>query len=129
NSNNPSWEPDYLGGFPWEVPELYLQRSPFIHAHKIKSPLLLLHGESDLNTFISNSQEMFSFNPTMVRLLQGKNLGFGSKMRRNEKEVAVDLQLPEKPKDDKRPFKIGSFWAKIATLTLFGFQSAQNGLG
>ena len=69
------------------------------------------------------------FNPTMVRLLQGKNLGFGSKMRRNEKEVAVDLQLPEKPKDDKRPFKIGSFWAKIATLTLFGFQSAQNGLG
>jgi len=60
NSNNPSWEPDYLGGFPWEIPELYLQRSPFIHAHKIKAPLLLLHGESDLNTFISNSQEMFT---------------------------------------------------------------------
>lgn len=60
NSNNPSWEPDYLGAMPWEAPELYLERSPFIHAHKIKAPLLLLHGESDKNTFISNSQELFT---------------------------------------------------------------------
>ncbi len=60
NSDNPSWEPDYLGAFPWEAPELYLERSPFTHAHKIKAPLLLLHGESDKNTFISNSQELFT---------------------------------------------------------------------
>jgi len=60
NSNNPSWEHDYLGAMPWEEPELYLERSPFVHAHKIKAPLLLLHGESDRNTFISNSQELFT---------------------------------------------------------------------
>ncbi|MCX7968474.1 MAG: S9 family peptidase [Armatimonadetes bacterium] len=60
NSDNPSWEPDYLGAFPWEAPELYLERSPLIHAHKIKAPLLLLHGESDKNTFISNSQELYT---------------------------------------------------------------------
>ncbi len=60
NSDNPSWEPDYLGALPWEAPELYLERSPFTHAHKIKAPLLLLHGESDRNTFISNSQELFT---------------------------------------------------------------------
>ncbi len=60
NSDNPSWEPDYLGGLPWEVTELYLHRSPLLHAHRITAPLLLLHGESDRNTFISNSQELFT---------------------------------------------------------------------
>ncbi len=60
NSDNPSWEPDYLGGLPWEATDLYTQRSPFLHAHRITAPLLLLHGESDTNTFVSNSQEMFT---------------------------------------------------------------------
>jgi len=65
---------------------------------------------------------MKRFNPTMVRLLpamfgsgvfssssrvsipqwcdcyQGKILGFGGRMRRNEGRVAVDLRLPEEPK-------------------------------
>lgn len=60
NSEIPSWEPDYLGGLPWDAPDLYLQRSPLVHAHRITAPLLLLHGESDRNTFISNSQELFT---------------------------------------------------------------------
>ena len=29
---------------------------------------------------------------------QGKILGFGGRMRRNERRVAVDLRLPEEPK-------------------------------
>jgi len=52
-------------------------------------------------------------------------------MGQNERVLAVDLRLPQKPKgvDGKWSFKIGSFWGKIATSPLFGFQGAQKGLG
>lgn len=34
----------------WQAPEISSKMSPFMHADKIKSPLLLIHGESDSNT-------------------------------------------------------------------------------
>ena len=34
----------------WEAPELYNQMSPFSFANKIKTPILLIHGEMDNNT-------------------------------------------------------------------------------
>lgn len=34
----------------WQAPETYLAMSPFMHAHVIKKPLLLVHGEEDNNT-------------------------------------------------------------------------------
>lgn len=34
----------------WEAPETYLAMSPFMFADKIKSPILLIHGEADDNT-------------------------------------------------------------------------------
>jgi dipeptidyl aminopeptidase/acylaminoacyl peptidase len=34
----------------WEAPEMYAKVSPFMHAHKIKEPILLIHGEADNNT-------------------------------------------------------------------------------
>jgi dipeptidyl aminopeptidase/acylaminoacyl peptidase len=45
----------------WEAPEVYAQISPFMHAHKIKAPLLLIHGEADNNTgtFPIQSERMF----------------------------------------------------------------------
>lgn len=33
----------------WDTPQLYNKMSPFMHANKIKSPLLLIHGEKDSN--------------------------------------------------------------------------------
>lgn len=33
----------------WEAPETYHRVSPFSHAHRIKAPLLLIHGEMDGN--------------------------------------------------------------------------------
>ncbi len=33
----------------WEVPDIYIDMSPFMYAHKIKSPLLLIHGDADNN--------------------------------------------------------------------------------
>jgi dipeptidyl aminopeptidase/acylaminoacyl peptidase len=34
----------------WQAPELYTEMSPFTYADKIKTPLLLIHGEMDDNT-------------------------------------------------------------------------------
>jgi dipeptidyl aminopeptidase/acylaminoacyl peptidase len=45
----------------WEAPELYVKVSPFVSAHKIKTPLLLIHGEADDNpgTFPVQSERMY----------------------------------------------------------------------
>ncbi|MDF1574884.1 MAG: prolyl oligopeptidase family serine peptidase [Bacteroidales bacterium] len=34
----------------WEAPEVYYRMSPFMHADKMKTPLLLIHGEADNNS-------------------------------------------------------------------------------
>jgi dipeptidyl aminopeptidase/acylaminoacyl peptidase len=34
----------------WEAPETYVKVSPFVHAHKIREPLLIIHGEADANS-------------------------------------------------------------------------------
>ena len=46
----------------WEAPEVYNNMSPFSHADKIKTPLLLIHGDSDNNTgtFPLQSERLFS---------------------------------------------------------------------
>ena len=46
----------------WETPETYFKMSPFMHADKIKEPLLMIHGEADNNsgTFPMQSERMFA---------------------------------------------------------------------
>ena len=34
----------------WESPETYFKMSPFMHAHKVNEPILLIHGEADNNS-------------------------------------------------------------------------------
>jgi dipeptidyl aminopeptidase/acylaminoacyl peptidase len=45
----------------WQAPEIYFKVSPFMHAHKIKTPILLIHGEIDNNsgTFPIQSRRLF----------------------------------------------------------------------
>ena len=45
----------------WQAPKLYEDISPFMYADKIKSPLLLIHGEADDNdgTFPIQSERMY----------------------------------------------------------------------
>ncbi len=45
----------------WEASEIYLKVSPFMHAHKIKRPLLIMHGEKDNNagTFPLQSERLY----------------------------------------------------------------------
>ena len=46
----------------WEVPDVYMRMSPFANAHKIKEPVLLIHGEADNNqgTFPMQSERLFA---------------------------------------------------------------------
>jgi dipeptidyl aminopeptidase/acylaminoacyl peptidase len=46
----------------WQAPEVYYQMSPFSFADKIKTPILLIHGEADNNsgTFPIQSERLFS---------------------------------------------------------------------
>ena len=45
----------------WESPDVYLRMSPFLHADKIKVPILMIHGEADDNTgtFPIQSERMY----------------------------------------------------------------------
>lgn len=58
NSSYPSWEMDYLGKFYWQDFSLFLDRSPQKFVEQMQTPVLILHGEADDNTFIANSREM-----------------------------------------------------------------------
>lgn len=46
----------------WEAPEIYNTMSPFMHADKMKTPLLLIHGEDDNNsgTYPMQSERYFN---------------------------------------------------------------------
>ncbi len=46
----------------WQDPDLYNDMSPFMHADKIKTPLLLIHGDADNNTgtYPIQSERMFN---------------------------------------------------------------------
>jgi dipeptidyl aminopeptidase/acylaminoacyl peptidase len=46
----------------WQAPKLYYDMSPFSYADKIKTPILLIHGDSDDNpgTFPINSERLFN---------------------------------------------------------------------
>ncbi len=46
----------------WDAPEVYYDMSPFMHADKMKTPLLLIHGEADNNsgTYPMQSERYFN---------------------------------------------------------------------
>jgi dipeptidyl aminopeptidase/acylaminoacyl peptidase len=46
----------------WDSPETYYDMSPFMHADKMKTPLLLIHGEADNNsgTYPLQSERYFN---------------------------------------------------------------------
>ncbi len=46
----------------WQAPEVYYNMSPFSFAHKIKTPILLIHGDADNNpgTFPIQSERLYN---------------------------------------------------------------------
>lgn len=48
-----------MGGSPFEVPERYFSQSAFFHLDKVKTPVLILHGEKDLTILFGEGEMMF----------------------------------------------------------------------
>ena len=46
--------------FPWNREDIYLEQSPLFNAHKISTPLLLLHGSADTNVPPGESTQLFT---------------------------------------------------------------------
>ncbi len=46
--------------FPWNRRDIYVLRSPLFNAHRIKTPLLLLHGTADNNVPPGESDQLFT---------------------------------------------------------------------
>jgi dipeptidyl aminopeptidase/acylaminoacyl peptidase len=51
------WE---FGGTPYEKPELYNKWSPLLHAHKFKTPMLVIHGQQDFRVDVSEGFQVFT---------------------------------------------------------------------
>lgn len=49
----------WMGATPWDEPELYFRRSPFSLAGQVKTPTMLITGEQDFRTPISQTEQMF----------------------------------------------------------------------
>jgi dipeptidyl aminopeptidase/acylaminoacyl peptidase len=58
-SSIPGWETGYLDGYWWEQAEAYARCSPSTHVLNMNTPVLILHGDADDNTFPANSREMY----------------------------------------------------------------------
>lgn len=52
--------------FPWNRKDIYVERSPIYHADKINTPILLLHGDADVNVRYMESEQLF----TALKILQ-----------------------------------------------------------
>jgi dipeptidyl aminopeptidase/acylaminoacyl peptidase len=50
----------YGGSFIYDDVQPYLDRSPFTYAHKIETPLLILHSEDDLRCPIGQAEQLFA---------------------------------------------------------------------
>jgi dipeptidyl aminopeptidase/acylaminoacyl peptidase len=46
--------------FPWSDRELYVEQSALFHADEITTPLLLVHGDSDTNVPVGESDQLFT---------------------------------------------------------------------
>ncbi len=46
---------------PWEDPQLLWEHSPLAYAHRIKTPLLIIHSENDFRVPIEQGEQLFAF--------------------------------------------------------------------
>ncbi|MBR2980586.1 MAG: S9 family peptidase [Odoribacter sp.] len=52
-------EVSMANSYPWSNKELYVERSPLFNADKINTPILFLHGDSDVNVPVGESIQMY----------------------------------------------------------------------
>ncbi len=56
-----SFTSNEMGVEPWEDAAFLWENSPLAHAHKIKTPMLLLHSENDFRVPISEGEQMYTY--------------------------------------------------------------------
>lgn len=49
-----------MQGSPWDQRELYLRQSPISYVERVRTPLLMLHGDADLRCNIAQADEFFT---------------------------------------------------------------------
>ncbi len=80
----------------WESPETYFKVSPFMHAHKINEPILLIHGEADNNsgTFPIQSRRLYHAikgHGAIARLVMLPNESHGYRSRESVLHVLAEM--------------------------------------
>ncbi len=58
--DSPDFMSSHFGGEVWEVKDLLLDRSPVVHADRVTTPTLFLHGEHDQRVPIWQSYELYN---------------------------------------------------------------------
>jgi dipeptidyl aminopeptidase/acylaminoacyl peptidase len=80
-----------MGATPWEDLDRYVANSPYYRADRIRSPLLMIHGEADDTCPVEDAQKMFG---ALKRLGTKAQLavypGEGHVVREWSREHAVD---------------------------------------
>jgi dipeptidyl aminopeptidase/acylaminoacyl peptidase len=46
-------------GAPWDAAEFYLERSPITYVRRMRTPLLIMHGENDLRCSVEQAEQLF----------------------------------------------------------------------
>jgi acylaminoacyl-peptidase len=91
----------WFSGFPWETPEQYWKRSPLSLVGNVKTPTMLLTGEQDYRTPISESEQYYTalklnkVDAAMVRI-QDSGHGIANKPSNLMNKVAYVLGWFEK---------------------------------
>ena len=80
----------------WQAPELYFKVSPFMHAHTINEPILLIHGEADNNsgTFPIQSRRLYHAlkgHGATARLVMLPNESHGYRARESTLHVLAEM--------------------------------------
>ncbi|MEO0571527.1 MAG: prolyl oligopeptidase family serine peptidase [Bacteroidota bacterium] len=102
----------------WEAPEVYYTMSPFMHADKMKTPLLLVHGEADNNSGTYPMQSERYFNAlkglgATVRLVMLPKESHGYRAKESilhllwEQDQWLEKYVKQKSSQDKLPNPIG----------------------
>jgi len=60
-SDIPSFVRDELGYLPLDNPQFLWEVSPLAHAHRIKTPMLIMHSENDFRVPISEGEQLFGY--------------------------------------------------------------------
>lgn len=53
-------EVSMANSYPWSETDLYVKQSPLYNAHKVKTPVLFVHGDADTNVPVGESIQMYT---------------------------------------------------------------------